>query len=222
MPDARASRSRDAGRSRDAILDAAENLFAQRGYDGVALGEIAAQAGLSRATPSYFFGSKAKLYTAVLERAFAQRERAVWNACAPVVEWAQRDADRLELCGALTKMTSDYMAFLLAHPAFVALMAREGLDGGARLRDTPHESQAMVAMFEAVNGSLRRRKLGSFRIADAVLLLLGLTFATVSNRDTYVAGLDIDLRQAAQVSRHVALVVDQLIALILHGGKERP
>lgn len=215
-------RLRDADRSREAILDAAEDLFAQRGYDSVALGEIAAEADLSRGTPSYFFGSKAELYTAVLERAFAQRELAARDGCAPVVDWAQRDGDPLELRGALTEMTGDYMAFLLAHPAFVALMVREGLDGGARLRDTPHESQAMAAMFEAVNGSLRRRKLRPFRTADAVLLLLGLTFATISYRDTYVAGLGIDLRQAAQVSRHVALVVDQLISLILHGGEERP
>ncbi|HEY1688718.1 MAG TPA: TetR family transcriptional regulator [Solirubrobacteraceae bacterium] len=217
--DARTARIRDADRSREAILDAAEGLFASRGYDGVALAEVAAAAGLSRGTPSYFFGAKAGLYAAMLERAFGRREQAVRQACAPVVEWAQRDGDRAALRRALTRMTSDYLGFLIAHPAFVSLVMREGLDGGQRLRETPHESQAMGAMFAAVDRSARRRRLGSFRVGDAVLLLLGLTFAAVANRDTYMARLDLDLGQAVDMRRHVALVVDQLMALILGNAK---
>ncbi|MDP9362946.1 MAG: TetR/AcrR family transcriptional regulator, partial [Chloroflexota bacterium] len=64
-------RTRDADRSREAILDAAEALFAERGYEGASLQEIGRAAGVSRGTPGYFFGSKERLYQAVLERAFA-------------------------------------------------------------------------------------------------------------------------------------------------------
>jgi AcrR family transcriptional regulator len=64
-------RKRDADRSRADILDAAERLFAARGFDVVTMAEIGAAAGLSRGTPGYFFGHKEQLYRVVLERAAA-------------------------------------------------------------------------------------------------------------------------------------------------------
>ena len=82
-------RIRDADRSRRAILDAAETLFAQRGFEAVSLQEIGDAAGLSRGTPNYFFGSKQDLYVAVLEHVFADREEATMRAFAPVRAWCE-------------------------------------------------------------------------------------------------------------------------------------
>ena len=61
-------KERNAARSREAILDAAEELFADRGYDATSLTDVGAAAGVSRGTPGYFFGGKEQLYRAVLER----------------------------------------------------------------------------------------------------------------------------------------------------------
>src|SRR5712691_10113368 len=84
-------KTRDAERSRAAILDAAEQLFAERGFDGASLGDIAGAAALSRATPSYFYGNKEQLYAAVLERIFADRDTATREAFDPLVSWARED-----------------------------------------------------------------------------------------------------------------------------------
>ena len=65
-------RIRDAERSRLAILDAAEQLFAEQGYDATSLTQVGAAAGVSRGTPGYFFRSKPELYQAVLDRSFAE------------------------------------------------------------------------------------------------------------------------------------------------------
>jgi TetR/AcrR family transcriptional regulator len=62
-------RKRDAERSRAAILDAAEDLFAEHGFEAVTLAQIGAAAGVSRGTPGYFFGTKEALYRMVVERA---------------------------------------------------------------------------------------------------------------------------------------------------------
>src|SRR5687767_2430630 len=70
-------RGRDAARSREAILDAAEVLFAAQGFATTSLQEIGERAGVSRGTPGYFFGSKEALYRAVLERAFVAARAAV-------------------------------------------------------------------------------------------------------------------------------------------------
>lgn len=62
---------RDLTTTKEAILDAAEAAFAEQGYHGASLQQIATAAGVSRGMPSYAFGSKDGLYQAVMERAFA-------------------------------------------------------------------------------------------------------------------------------------------------------
>ena len=53
---------------RDRILDAAEHLFAERGFEGVTLRQIASKAGVDVALASYHFGKKDALFTAVFQR----------------------------------------------------------------------------------------------------------------------------------------------------------
>ena len=53
---------------RDRILDAAEALFAERGFDGVTLRQIASSAGVDVALANYHFGKKLELFNAVFER----------------------------------------------------------------------------------------------------------------------------------------------------------
>lgn len=54
--------------TRDRILDAAERLFAMRGFHGVSVREITSEAGVDVALVNYHFGSKMDLYTEVLNR----------------------------------------------------------------------------------------------------------------------------------------------------------
>lgn len=50
------------------ILDAAEALFAIRGYDGVTMRQIASRAGVDVALANYHFGRKIDVFNAVFER----------------------------------------------------------------------------------------------------------------------------------------------------------
>ena len=55
--------------TRDAILDAAERRFAARGFDGVSVREISAEAGLkNQASLYYHFANKQEIYEAALRR----------------------------------------------------------------------------------------------------------------------------------------------------------
>lgn len=204
---------RDADRSRAAILDAAEQLFAERGFEGTSLGEIGAAAGVSRATPSYFFGSKEKLYTRVLERVFAEREAATRQAFEPLLVWVRDGTGSLR--AALGQAVEGYTAFLRDRPAFVRLVQREELSGGHRLRATPRESRAIADAFEAVRRIARKRGLRSFRVDDAVLLFVSLTFSPLTQRSTFMTALRRDLDDPATRRRHVALVVDQLLHVLV-------
>jgi AcrR family transcriptional regulator len=63
--------------TRQAILDAAEELFGARGFEGTSLRELTSRAGVNLAAVSYHFGSKEGLAQAALARRFdpINRER---------------------------------------------------------------------------------------------------------------------------------------------------
>lgn len=57
---------------RDRILDAAEFLFAEHGYNGTKMRVLADQAGVNQALINYYFGSKNELFDEVFQRKGAQ------------------------------------------------------------------------------------------------------------------------------------------------------
>jgi AcrR family transcriptional regulator len=61
-----ASRPRDAGASKRALLGAAQFLFGQRGFDATTIRDIGDRAGVDAALIARYFGSKADLYIAAV------------------------------------------------------------------------------------------------------------------------------------------------------------
>jgi AcrR family transcriptional regulator len=57
--------------TRDAIREAARRQFAEQGYDRATLRSIAAEAGVDPALVAHFFGTKQRLFVAVIELPFA-------------------------------------------------------------------------------------------------------------------------------------------------------
>src|SRR3954454_24432626 len=62
---------------RNQILDAANTLFAERGYGQVSIEEIASSAGIARGLVHHYFGGRKEVYVALLERLGAEREDAL-------------------------------------------------------------------------------------------------------------------------------------------------
>ncbi len=209
-----AARIRDAERSRLAILDAAALLFAAQGYDGASMSEIGAAAGLSRGAPGYFFGSKQSLYGDVLDAVFSKRRRATEQAFAPVHAWCEGDAGLPRLQLALAAAADGYMRFLQGHPAFVALIMREELDGGRRLRRASHSSTAMEDAFRALRRGGTKRGLKTFQVQEAVLLFVSLTFAPISYRHTLLRSVDLEVSSERGRARQARLAAAQLMSLM--------
>jgi AcrR family transcriptional regulator len=206
-------RSRDPGRSRAALLIAAERLFAERGFEATSLTDIGAAAGLSRGTPSYFFGSKEGLYRAVLERAFEARDRATAAAFRPVREW-DGSGDAASLRAALADAVGAYMEFLSGHPSFQRLVQREELAGAERLAGVERESSAIREAFEALRSRSGTDRFEAFDVDDAVLVCVSLTYSPLAQHSTFMSALGRDLDDPATRERHVELVAGQLLALL--------
>ena len=105
------------------ILAAARGEFAQHGFRAARLQDIAERAGLTHPTLLYHFGSKERLYAAVIRQAMedwaAMTDRAV--AAAP------RGFDRV------AALVDAGLEFFAGHHDFVVIWRREAIEGGGRL-----------------------------------------------------------------------------------------
>ena len=99
MPTSKISRRRKPGRPRgaegpdlkQALLTAAIDLFAERGFDGVSLSQIAGKADADIALTRYYFGSKDQLWEAAMTL-LAERFAAEITGAVSELEESQEDA----------------------------------------------------------------------------------------------------------------------------------
>ena len=67
----------DPAQRREQMLDAANTLFAERGYEEVSVEDIARAAGVTRGLVHHYFGGRTEVYLALLERLGSMREEAL-------------------------------------------------------------------------------------------------------------------------------------------------
>ncbi len=109
--------------TRDQIVIEAIQCFADTGYDGTSLNDIAAAVGIRRQSLLHHFPSKEVLYGEVFERLLSD-----WfERLAASIGGATRGFDKVEF---VLEAGFDFFA---DNPEYVRLVRREALDGGAHL-----------------------------------------------------------------------------------------
>jgi len=203
-------RVRNPDRSRAAILDAAEQLFAEHGYDATSLTQVGAAAGVSRGTPGYFFRSKAELYQAVLDRSFAEVREAVRAGRARAL--ASNESAETILAGAV----SDYFDFLAARPNFVRLIEREALSGTRLPHGLSHLSAGQEAL-AAMSAELGLDDSPSGEAAQLLLSIISLCWFPMIHARTVAPAVGVRLEDRDEIDRRKRHVID----LVLHGIRGR-
>ncbi len=191
-------------RNEQAILEAAEEVFARYGYRGASVQAIAEAAGLPKSNVLYYVGSKRRLYVALLERMMAR-----WNAMLDDISVEDDPAKVLEA------FIRSKMALTRAHPQGSRLFAAEVLGGAPFLQeylrgDLRDWVQARARVFE------QWAERGLMDAVDPVWLIFLIWSATQHYADFEPQVLGITGREALSDHDHQD-ITDFLCQLILKG-----
>jgi AcrR family transcriptional regulator len=100
------------------VLEEAARLFAEHGFDGVGIRQIAAQSGVTMPTILYHFGSKLSLYEEVLDLRYTQYREMVLRAIRPLSDSRQK----------IERITGTLFDLQMRDRTFVMLMHRDIID----------------------------------------------------------------------------------------------
>ena len=212
-PVASPDRQRDAERTKAEILDVAAQEFAKQGYDGARVDEIAALTRTAKRMIYYYYGGKAQLYLAVLERAYAEVRSA--EAAIDVADLAPVAAIRR-----LAELTFDHHQ---AHPDFIRLVSIENIHRAEHLRTSEALANLGTPVIDLITRILAAGKAaGDFSTAadpiDVHMMISAFCVFNVANQHTFRALFDRDLAAEQHRARYRQMIGDMIVAYLSGAG----
>ncbi len=151
---ARPERQRDAERTRADLLVVATRVFAEDGYSGARVDEIAEQTRTTKRMIYYYFGGKEQLYLAVLDSAYRGIREAEQRLDV-------RHLDPVEAIRSLAELTYDHH---VSHPEFIRLVSIENIHQGSFIKQLDSLRTTVAPAVTVLDEVLSRGRIaGEFR-----------------------------------------------------------
>ena len=200
--------------TKERILDAAEELFANLGYKGASVKKISAEAGVTGAMINYYFSGKENLYNAVLDRIMTDIGKMVQD----ILATGKPPVERLEI------FIGWYFDYASEHPNFSKL-TRMAMSGPGRGRFEKIMKDFFRPMFEVGVSffenelPVNKRVWKSLDTRHFLLAIYGMTISYFT--DVEFVGLILDADPLAK--KELAARKDALIEIIFRTlGLTRP
>jgi len=202
-------RQRDADRTRAEILAVATAEFAERGYDGARVDEIAARTRTTKRMIYYYFGGKKQLYIEALEQAYARIRAAE----------LQVNVDHLDPVAAVRRLAEITFDHHEANPDFIRLVSIENIHRGEHIAQLPRLVELNTTAVQRLGTLLERgRAQGVFHAgADAVdvhAMISSFCFFRVANQHTFGTIFGRNLVDPARREHYRRMLGDMVVAYL--------
>jgi AcrR family transcriptional regulator len=193
--------------NRAQILVAAIAEFASRGFKGASMDAIAARTNTTRALINYYFGSKEKLYLAVLEHVYAEIREAERHL----------DLEHLPPVEAIRRIVEFTYNYYVEHEYFVRLVVAENQAKGRHMKRFPALRTINRPIVEMLGAVIARGQAdGTFRPdvdpIDAHMAIAALGMFNVTNQYTFGALFQRAMGAKGDVPSRRRMVADMILS----------
>lgn len=205
-------RQRDAVRTRAEILAVASREFADRGYAGARIDEIAAQMRTTKRMIYYYFGGKEQLFIAVLEKAYSEIREVEQSV----------DVAGLDPVAAIRRLAELTYDHHTGHPDFLRLVSIENIHHGVHIRKSEQLANLANPVLDLISTILENgRAAGVFRDdvepLDVHMMISAFCVFPVANRYTFKAIFGRDMLDPARHEDHRRMLGEMVVAYLTAG-----
>ena len=220
MLERRRTRERDAEVAREAIMNAAERVFAEKGFEGARVDAIAEEADYNKALIFHYFGDKEGLYQALIERMMAINVKEMRRIFEPFTndETAVIDPEQVrEAIAASVRWTFD---FYRNHPLLMRILAWEAASNWRTFTSCVKNHTTVPPWKLLQRAWLRRAQEAGIIRADLdpmmlVVNIMGITMIHLLSLKRYEGTFpDVDFSSPAALDA----AREQIVGLVLHGA----
>ena len=195
--------------NRAGIVAAAIDEFASRGFKGASMDAIAARTHTTRAMINYYFGSKEKVYQAVLEHCYSEIRHAE----------SFLDLEGLPPVDAMRRIVEFTFDYYLSHQYFVQIVIAENQAKGRHLRKLKTMGILNRPIIDLLSRVIARgQACGAFRKGvdplDVHMAIAALGNFNVSHQHTFSAIFGRDMGAKGDVGGRCAVVTDLILSYL--------
>ncbi len=199
--------------TRQRILDVATQQFSAKGYDGARIDDIMRLSKVSKNLIYHYFGSKEKLFIAVLELAY--RGMHEYQMTWPLDVSSPIDGIR--------KLVQSTFKYWRESPEFIGLLNSENFHKGQHLRKSKLSKAGYTGLLNNISNLLKQgEKSGDFRSdVDPVELYISisaLAYHYLSNRYTLSYLLDRKLSTEDEMRARIIHIEDLVLGYLQYRG----
>ncbi|MEW9699577.1 TetR/AcrR family transcriptional regulator [Paenibacillus sp. SI8] len=207
------SRTYDAARTREIILDAAEEAFAELGYSAARIDAIAKASGYNKSLIYQYFGDKLGLYTEVVKRADQVGDLVAGQAVAEFLKDKSVTSNPEKFKDFMATTIRTMYEFLLQHPRYRKILFWEAAEEWKTWNQITYRPDDISQFYELANAAKHNGILrADFDPVMFPILIMNVVTATLHSFSRFR-----DLPGQMDSPQQQEQIIEQIVKFVIHG-----